>query len=99
MTRTERRAGSSGGLVLSVEDDASRLRCVATVAGLTANITETIVDVHCKLHNTPSTASLTYVTMLTYASTNDRYVRKNYTVSVRYSSVSLRRSVSGTEGG
>ena len=49
VTRTERRAGASGGLVLSVDDDSSRLRCVATVAGLAANITETTVDVHCKL--------------------------------------------------
>jgi len=48
MTRTERRAGSSAGLVLSVDDDGSRLRCVATVPGLASNITETIVDVHCK---------------------------------------------------
>ena len=54
-TRTERRAGSSGGgggggggLVLSVDDDGSRLRCVATVPGLAANITETVIDVHCK---------------------------------------------------
>ena len=50
VTRRERRAGSSGGLVLSVDDDGSRLRCVARVAGLSANITETTVDVHCKRH-------------------------------------------------
>jgi len=48
LTRTERRAGSNGGLVLSADDDGSRLRCVATVPGLASNITETIVDVHCK---------------------------------------------------
>ena len=48
LTRTERRAGSSGGLVLSVDDDGSRLRCVATVPGLAANITETHIEVHCK---------------------------------------------------
>ena len=47
VTRTERRAGG-GGLVLSPDDDGSRLRCVATVPGLATNITETIIDVHCK---------------------------------------------------
>jgi len=47
-TRTERRAGSNGGLVLSVDDDGSRLRCVAAVPGLAANITQTTIDVHCK---------------------------------------------------
>jgi len=48
VTRTERQAGSSGGLVLSVDDDGSRLRCVARVPGLASNITETTIDVHCK---------------------------------------------------
>jgi len=54
VTRTERRAGSTGGLVLTVDDDGSRLRCVATVPGLSSNITETIVDVHCKRRRTCS---------------------------------------------
>ena len=59
IARTERRAGSSGGLVLSVDDDGSRLRCVASVPGLASNITETTVDVHCKRF-TSRTCSLFY---------------------------------------
>lgn len=64
VTRTERRAGSSGGLVLTVDDDGSRLRCVATVPGLVSNITETIVDVHCKYKRRSSLARYLITTKL-----------------------------------
>jgi len=52
VTRTERQAGADGGLILSVDDDGSRLRCVTTMPGLSSNITETTVDVHCKSRTT-----------------------------------------------
>jgi len=45
--------GNGGGrntaaFVVGKNDDGSRLRCVATVPGLRPNVTETVIDVHCK---------------------------------------------------
>jgi hypothetical protein len=45
ITRTELR---NGIVKLSPPDDGKRLRCVAVVPGLAANITETWIDVHCE---------------------------------------------------
>jgi len=45
VSRTELRDGT---LTLSPADDGSRLRCVAAVSGLAANITETMINVHCE---------------------------------------------------
>ena len=45
VARTELR---DGAVTLSPADDGSRLRCVAAVSGLAANITETMINVHCE---------------------------------------------------
>src|SRR6218665_1179252 len=49
VTQTDR---STDGLSLTADDDNGRIKCIVTVPGLMANVTEVSIEIHCKYSTT-----------------------------------------------